>query len=86
MDTIRIHQEPAVSPVNENVLWIIGLVAGIAFIALGVTRDSAVLTAIGFVPAMVSFLYLNSMFWARVFDKTGLDKQYMNPEHWRYWV
>lgn len=62
-----IHAE---SGVGSGTAWsLIGLVGGAVVFLLGMSYSFTPALIVGFMSFVLSFLYLNAMFWARVFDK-----------------
>lgn len=59
---------------NEVTLALYALVAGIIMLVIGAQADIGILMIAGFFAAVSAGLALNSMFWARFYEKNGSPK------------
>lgn len=60
---------------NGSSYAVMGLIAGFVLMILGIAVNITAIAGIGFVALTSSFLYLNSMFWARVMEDKDLSQR-----------
>lgn len=71
------YEVPAKSSFHDSkVLSALSCVAGIAALYCGAVNDSVVLASIGFAAFTLPFMYLNSMFWAKVLKDAPQHTEY----------
>lgn len=73
MSTKRTFVAPRRESMSGTGISVIGLVAGLALMALGVGLDNSLPAAVGFVSFATSFMYLNGMFWAKLYDSKKIS-------------
>lgn len=74
MNTITSSRRSIVMPPahevrNGNTYAFLGLIAGLVLMVAGIRTNLEILMIPGFIAFTYSFLYLNCMFWARMYDK-----------------
>lgn len=74
MDTVRVNNAPVQMTKNERSYSVIGFIGGFLVMVLGIMVGVPWLAAIGFVPMVVSFLFLNSMIWSKYLKNTSLSQ------------
>lgn len=63
---------------EHNVLALIALLAGALFLAVGIQIDSTFFAMVGFVGFTSGLLYLNAIFWSRVFKDYKVGSRRMS--------
>lgn len=77
----NIVMPPAREAPHANVYHILALVAGLVLMVAGIRTNLEVLMIPGFIAFIYSFLYLNCMFWAYMYDKKKF-----NFTRTTYWI
>ena len=74
MDTVRVtHSSARITP-HDRDYSIIGFIGGFLVMLVGIMTGVTWIAAVGFVPMVVSFLFLNSMVWNKYFQNTSIRK------------
>lgn len=56
---------------NVSSTAVAGLIGGFLVMVLGIALNVTAIAGIGFVALVTSFIYLHSMFWAKIIDSKG---------------